>query len=457
MLPEGDDRPPKKPGRSGRSDQPEYTVYGRGGGSRKPKSPAPEEKPEPAGKEPGETAEGGKPASAKPKRPGEKPDYTVYRSRPGIRDRLRKPDLAGLRRGGDGGGWRDRLRGIGGGGRRRWLRWVLIAVAGWLLISFIAFALSSQIQKGKLSDSAKDELSPAPPLLGSNVLILGGDRRGPSQENAQGIELQGPPRADSIMVVHTALGSFRKLSIPRDALASIPDCGTQKINASLSCNAEDDEGNPASTIRTVEDFLGIDINHIVIVDFEGFADMIDAVGGVTVDIPANNKVGDVCKLKNRTLVVRGHIDGGKEAGGVSIGLTAGKHTLEGEKALAFARLRKNICDPSEDDIDRAARQQLVLNGIKSRLTSPLRAPINFVKGPIIGWTAPKAFVSDMGGISLPQLALTSIFSGSDTNVLEPVADGPGGSLLIPISECREEVERLLGGDGPRDPACSPGI
>jgi hypothetical protein len=116
--------------------------------------------------------------------------------------------------------------------------------------------------------------------------------------------------------------------------------------------------------------------------------------------------------EQRGVVVAGDIDGGKNQGGVSLGLPAGETTLEGDKALAFARLRKNECDPSEDDTDRAARQQIVLNGIKGRLTSPTRLPYNFLKGPWIGWNAPKAFISDMGGFTLPQLAIAAIFGGS---------------------------------------------
>ena len=110
-------------------------------------------------------------------------------------------------------------------------------------------------------------------LAGQNILILGGDRRGKTQHNANGTEGQGPPRADTIMVLHASLTSFRKLSIPRDSYAAIPNCGEQKINASLACNTRSTNGNPAETIKTVENFLGIDINHIVIVDFDGFAEL----------------------------------------------------------------------------------------------------------------------------------------------------------------------------------------
>jgi LCP family protein required for cell wall assembly len=334
------------------------------------------------------------------------------------------------------------------------LRWILIFAGGWLLLSFITFAISAQIQKGKLPDSAKDALEGGPDVLvGQNILILGGDRRGKTQRNASGAEGQGPPRADTIMVLHASLTSFKKLSIPRDTYASIPDCGEQKINASLACNTQSTNGNPASTIKTVENFLGIDINHIVIVDFDGFADFINTLGGVEIDVPDTNG-------KEGGAVVCGDVDGGKQQGGVSLKIRPGEVTLEGDKALAFARLRKNECDLSEDDRDRAARQQLVLDGIKGRLTSVTRFPYNFVKGPWIGWNAPKAFISDMGGFTLPQVAIAAILGGSgESNVLGEeggASTGPAGSIFVSQGACEEAVRKLTGSDPPHEAECSPG-
>ena len=428
MRPEGDDGPEQPedsdaPGEKA-GGEPSYTVYGKSGEQRSQKPPKQAKGPDEGG--------GG----------SDKPNYKVYRSRPSLRDRFGKPDLGGVRRAGRGGGGiRDRLR---GGGGRRWLRWILIGVGFWVLLSFIAFAVSAQIQKGELSDEAKDALAGGPDVLaGQNILILGGDQRtGVTGRNEPGSEGSGSPRADTIMVLHASLTSFRKLSIPRDTLADIPGFGAQKINGAFSLTGKS-KGDAALVIETVENFLGIDINHIVIVDFEGFADFIDTLGGITVDLP--NKV---C----------GDISGGKSQGGVSLKLTPGEHTLESQKALALARIRKNNCDPSEDDTDRAARQQLILNGIKGRLTDPLRLPYNFVKGPLIGWNAPKAFISDMGGFTLPQVAIAAFFGGSDeTNVLgseNPVA-GPGGSLIVSQGECRRAVEQLTGSEPKDEPSCSP--
>jgi LCP family protein required for cell wall assembly len=462
MSPQGDDRPrkrpqgskgggkpdePKKPGASGgepkpeKGKKPEYTVYGRGGRSAQKRSA-----PKPR-----------KPAAAESGGKRGKPPYTVYKSRPSLRDRLRKPSggLEGIRRESGGGGG---IRGFFGrltGGKRPWLRWILIFAVGWLLLSFITFAISAQIQKGKLPQSAKDALKGGPAVLaGQNILILGGDRRGKTQHNANGTEGQGPPRADTIMVLHASLTSFKKLSIPRDSYAAIPNCGSQKINASFACNTQSPNGNPASTIKTVENFLGIDINHIVIVDFDGFAQFINTLGGVTIHVPDTNG-------KKNGPVVCGDVDGGKKQGGVSLRLPPGDTTLQGDKALAYARIRHNNCDPSEDDRDRAARQQEVLNAIKDRLTSITRFPYNFIKGPWIGWNAPKAFISDMGGFTLPQVAIAAIIGGSgQTNVLgekdrTSISTNSDGSLNIPQSDCVAAVKELTGSDPPHHAQCSP--
>ena len=143
----------------------------------------------------------------------------------------------------------------------------------------------------------------------------------------------------------------------------------------------------------------------MIVNFDGFAEFINTLGGVTIDVPGTNG-------KKDGAVVCGDVDGGKKQGGVSLKLPPGEVTLQGDKALAYARIRHNNCDPSEDDRDRAARQQAVLDGIKGRLTSITRFPYNFIKGPFIGWDAPKAFISDMGGFTLPQVAIAAILGGS---------------------------------------------
>src|SRR3954451_15233509 len=129
-------------------------------------------------------------ASNGEQQPSGPPDYKVYRSRKGLFSRLRSADLSGLRE-------RAKLPGKRPGKDRRtpgaipsrpprpWLKrvlkWVGIAALGWILLSFLAFAVSAQLQSFKLSGEARDALHGNPLLLPSaqTILVLGTDARPP--------------------------------------------------------------------------------------------------------------------------------------------------------------------------------------------------------------------------------------------------------------------------------------
>ena len=324
------------------------------------------------------------------------------------------------------------------------------------MLSFLAFAVSAQIQAFKLSGEAKEALHGNPFMLASaqTILVIGTDARppdtkepgangesaAPSQEcfeqQAHGDAPHGKCsvgefRADTLMLIRAGGGSFRKLSIPRDVYAEIPGQSPEKINAAYAF------GGAKLQIETVEQFLDVPIDHVAIVDFTGFEDLIDAVGGVKIN------------LKHKFCTdIAGGAGGGQ--GGYTLRLGKGEHTLDGQEALVYSRTR----EPSEcpgpgksaysfpyNDFDRAQAQQEVINGIKDRLTDPLRLPYNFIKGPIIGWEAPKAFVSDMGFFTMPQLVLSAAIGGSPpTDVLcakGECEDGPGGSFEVPESARRK--------------------
>jgi LCP family protein required for cell wall assembly len=412
-------------------------------------------------------------------RPDGSPEYNVYRSRKGFFSRLRAPDLSRLRKGDKGeeqeGGRRRSLRPDrrerkerrersrrGGITPRRVLKWVGIAALGWILLSFLAFAVSAQLQTFKLSGEVKDTLHGNPFILPSaqTILVLGTDARPPDTKEPGAPHSQkcfeqqshgdaphdgceaGEYRADTLMLIRAGGGTFRKLSIPRDVFAEIPGQEPEKINAAYSF------GGAALQIKTVENFLGTPIDHIAIIDFTGFEDLIDAVGGVEVDVP-------------HPLCAEISGGAGHGQGGITLRLHKGENTLNGQRALAYSRVR----EPSEcpgpgrsaftlgySDLNRAKAQQAVINGIKDRLTDPLRIPYNFIKGPIIGWDAPKAFVSDMGFLTMPQLVLAAAIGGeSGTDVLcgSPKSgcslDGPGGSIEVPDSVRRAAVHRLIDG------------
>ncbi len=294
-----------------------------------------------------------------------------------------------------------------------------MAVAGWLLLSFVVFLVSAQTQTG-VSSTAESALTGGGNslLTGSNVLVLGSDSRaGDSIDQSQ----TGPGRADSIMVMHAALGSVRKLSIPRDSLAQIPGHDAQKINAAYAL------GGTSLMIKTVEGFLGngLKINHVVEVDFQDFPDLIDAVGGVTVN--------------NKTKICSPEFDNFYKG----FNLSKGKHKLDGRKALGFARVRKNPCAASENDLARAERQQEVVAGLRGSLLSPGA----FVRLPLISWQAPKAIKSDMKGPGLMGM-FTDLITGNSkkSHVLKPdcLGCGAGGSLVVSDGEKADAVKQLVG-------------
>ncbi len=397
------------------------------------------------------------PDEGEPPKPPEKPEYNVYRSRRRLGDLIRKPDLSGLTdrlKRGDG----DREkpdRDLGAADERPlWKRigkWVAIAAVAWIALSFVAFAVSAQIQKWKLADGVTDVLDGGPAMLfsGQTILVLGTDVRsgafaGPDEaESTQCIDAvvsgrpkdgscKTPPyRSDTIMLIQAGGGAFRKLSIPRDTLAEVPGQGAQKINSAYA------SGGAKLAVRTVEGLLGIDIDQVAIIDFDGFRSFIDTIGGIDVDLPT-----PVCSAVSD--------------GAFNLDLEQGENHLDGFQAITLARTRDNSCGTSEfsgTDVERAQFQQLILDGIKGKLTSITSLPSNFIKGPLIGWNAPKAMVSSMGMLAMPQLVLSAVIGGGGTDVLTPASTTGSGNLVVAPEECERAAEVLLGRKPPRRPDC----
>jgi LCP family protein required for cell wall assembly len=341
------------------------------------------------------------------------PEYKVYRSR-------RRP-LGNLRPSGDLDGLRKRLgrrrereprerKGVSPG---RVLKWVAIAVLGWILLSVAIFMISAQLQEG-VSDSAERALSTEGNLLtGSTILVLGSDARtGESIDDSQ----SGAPRADTIMLMHAAFGGVRRLSIPRDTEAPIPGHGTQRINAAYAI------GGPALMIETVESYLGngLKVNHLIEVDFEDFPELIDALGGITVDVPRR-----ICSPPFDNFWK-------------GLNFKKGELHLNGERALGYSRVRKNSCAPAEDDRDRAARQQQVLSAIGSQVKSPS----TFVRLPWVSWHAPRTLRSDMNGFQLMGLfADMATGSSENTEVLEATCCR-GSNLFVSEGAKADAVRKL---------------
>jgi LCP family protein required for cell wall assembly len=348
------------------------------------------------------------------------PEYKVYRSRKNPLQRLSGgTDLDALKRrlararNEEPEPSRDKRRITPG----RVLKWIALALLGWVLLSLVLFLISAQVQDG-VSPEAERALSDDGNLLtGSTILVLGSDARtGESIDESQ----TGPSRADSIMLVHAALGSVRKLSIPRDIEVEIPGHGTNKVNAAYAL------GGPALTIETIEGFLGngLQISHLVEVDFEDFPELIDSLGGITV--------------QNKTRICSPPFDNFWRG----ITFRRGELELNGRRALGYARVRKNPCAAGEDDRARAARQQEVLRAIGDAATSPSA----FIRLPLVSWRAPQALKTDMKGPALMALFADMATGNSDeTAVLEAGCCVNGSNLFVSDGAKREAVDRLLNG------------
>lgn len=352
------------------------------------------------------------------------PDYTLYRSRPkGLRERLRPADapVEPPPRTRDPKQRRQR-RGLG---PWRIVRIVLLAFAGWLMLSLVLFCVSAQIRSGDgISDAADSQLEGGglPPLLPTTILVLGSDRR-PRTSKEPGARAAGE-RSDTIMLIRLGGGASQKLAIPRDTVVPIPGHGYGKINAAYAY------GGAALSIRTVRDWTGIRIDHLVLVSLENFPGFIDALGGVDVKTP--------CVISD--------INGGTSNGGVSIRLRAGENHLDGKSALAYARTRKNRCVAGYDDLDRVRAQQLILGGVRNRLFTPGA----FLRLPWAAWKAPQTIQTDMGAAGLLGVISSSVISGNPT----PQVMKPSGAVLLPdggiglrvSDENRQQaVDRFLNG------------
>ena len=312
---------------------------------------------------------------------------------------------------------------------RRGLAYLAVAVVAWVFLSFVLFMISATEQSGSsILASAQADLTPGGNMLTSadTVLVLGLDNRpttGLGSKEPGSNYSERDANTDTIMLWRIGGGVSRRLSIPRDTAVQLPGVGLQKINAAWSV------GGPALTLKTVEAFAGVKINHVIVVDLGNFPKFINAIGGITLTTDR------VCS----------QISGGAAKGGFTLNLSAGAHHLNGEQALILARTRENACNAAENDLTREKRQQEILNAIKSQLLTPT----TFFHLPWAAWDAPQAVQTDMGGLTLMTLFLASEMGGSASPDVLPTSPMtlPSGedALTIPPSAVSSAVRKLIGG------------
>ena len=181
------------------------------------------------------------------------------------------------------------------------------------------------------SDGARPETEDG---TGRNILLLGSDKRSPEDAEAEGVSGQ---RSDVMMLVHIPEDNSAAYvtSFPRDLYVDIPGHGQGRINAALAY------GGLPLAVTTVENYTGVPIEHVALIDFDGIQGLVDTLGGIDVEVPEDFEA-----------------DGHQ--------FTAGTQSMDGEEALAFVRARKQF---SDGDFQRNRNQQAVLAGIAEKLLS----------------------------------------------------------------------------------------
>ncbi|MEU5464897.1 LCP family protein [Streptomyces althioticus] len=276
-------------------------------------------------------------------------------------------DTAGIPPEGQGGAGRDLGPGSGsspsgrGAVRRRRRRWVWgvgigvsfalvgAAAAGWAVYMKLegnitpdeaAAAELARFEEDRPTALVKDAL---------NILLIGSDSRAGAENRRYGRD-PGTERSDTVILLHLSAGrrSATAVSIPRDLMVDVPDCrrpdGSRSAPMFAQFNAAFEVGGSACTIRTVEKLTDIRVDHHVVVDFEGFKEMVDAVDGVEVCLSRPIDDEDA------------HLH-----------LPAGRVTLDGEQALGYVRARKSLGDGS--DTGRIERQQRFLGALVNKVRS----------------------------------------------------------------------------------------
>ncbi|PCC52629.1 LCP family protein [Brevibacterium aurantiacum] len=168
---------------------------------------------------------------------------------------------------------------------------------------------------------------------GTNILLLGSDE---PMDQVDVNDSRGL-RSDTIMVMHIpeSGSDVQVMSIPRDSWVDIEGHGKAKINSALST------GGLPLAVSTISDFIGTELDHVAIIDFEGFKALTDSLGGVTVN-------------SEQAFEKNGYT------------FTKGENVLDGDEALTFVRERKSFQD---GDFQRARNQQAFIRGLTNEIIS----------------------------------------------------------------------------------------
>ncbi len=298
--------------------------------------------------------------------------------------------------------------------QRRWLRRLGIGLVVALLVSCVGLFALQQVVAGRVVVADTRANRPSGKLLNSpsNILLLGVDLRPDHPE--EGV------RSDTVQLLHLDPGGgwANLLAIPRDSLANVPGLGEAKINRAFAQGySSAPTGQPladgmALAADTVEQFLqlpqlGQRIDYVATINFDGFAALVDALGGVEVDVPYRIVDPDypTPDFGTRVLIIE-----------------AGPHHMDGPRALEYVRTRH-----ADSDFGRGQRQQQVLQAMSAALRAK-PAPLRIFAGLRVVNAASGAIQTTLpvGRLDALLLGLSlSSFNPAALNSAAPVAGDRG--------------------------------
>ena len=308
--------------------------------------------------------------------------------------------------------------------RRRRFRWwhvplaliTLLIVAG-VVTTVLAYPGYKRFDRAvdrsnrRLGPEARAALTPDDGMLLHNpttVLLLGTD------------SVDGEPaRSDTIMLMRFDPRSHtvNQLSIPRDTRVEVPGRGAMKLNEAMFW------GGPALAIETVERYVGIPINHVLVVDFRGFWRVVDVIGGVDFYVPET-------------------ISTSPPAGGEVVTFKKGWHHFDSQDANRYVRIRY-----ADNDFKRAERQQLFVRAIQKKIARPSM----ITELPVVGRRLMRGIDTDLTTTELLSLGWVKWRADDDKSRHWVLAGQPayvgGIAYVLPPSDARKRkvIERFLGG------------
>jgi LCP family protein required for cell wall assembly len=262
---------------------------------------------------------------------------------------------------------------------------------------------------------------------GTNYLIVGSDsREGLSEQDRKDLHTGSAEgkRTDTMMILHVGDAGNTMISLPRDSWVTIPafngsESGKRYPEQQTKINASYAQDGPSLLVRTVEFNTGLRIDHYAEIGFGGFAKIVDAVGGVEMDIPRDIK--------------------DKNSGA---DLEKGRQTLDGQQALAFVRNRYE----AGSDLERTKNQQKFLSALASQTATPSTVLNPFKLYPTMGAGLDTVIVdTDMSLWNLASMfwAMKGVTGGDGTRMNMPIAgSAPQGSLQWDMDRVRPLMEQL---------------